>query len=48
MTPRKRIKAHDWRICTWNVRSLNKQGAVSQLGTVLELYKADINALQEM
>ena len=47
-TPRKRIKAHDLRICTWNVRSLNKPGAVSQLETVLKDYKADIIALQEM
>ena len=43
--PRKRIKDHDLRICTWNVRSLNKPGAVSQLETVLEVYKADIIAL---
>ena len=46
--PRKRIKAHDLRICTWNVRSLNKLGAVSELETVLEDYKTDIIALQEM
>ena len=36
-SPHKRIKAHDLRICTWNVRSLNKLGAISQLETVLEL-----------
>ena len=46
--PRKRIKVHDLRICTWNVRSLNRPGAVSQLETVLKGYKADITALQEM
>ena len=46
--PRKRIKAHDLRICTWNVRSLNKLGAISQLETVLEAYKTEIIALQEM
>ena len=46
--PRKRIKAQDLRICTWNVRSLNKPCAVSQLETVLKDYKADIIALQEM
>ena len=36
---RKRIKAHDLRIRTWNVRSLNKLGAISQLKPVLEAYK---------
>ena len=41
---RKRIKAHDFSICTWNVRSLNKLGAISQL----QAYKTDIIALQEM
>ena len=43
-----RIKAHDLKICTWNVRSLNKPGAVSQLETGLKDYKADIIALQDM
>ena len=43
-----RIKAHDLRICTWNVRSLNKLGAISQLETVFEAYKTDIIAVQEM
>ena len=43
--PRKRIKAHDLRICTWNVRSLNKPAAVTQLEKVLIKYKT---ALQEM
>ena len=37
--PRKRIMAHDLRICTWNVRSLNKLGAISQLETVSKLIK---------
>ena len=37
--PRKRIKDHDLRICTWNVRTLYRTGAK---------YKADIIALQEM
>ena len=40
--------AHDLRICTCNVRSLNKLDAISQLETVLEVYKADIIALQEI
>ena len=46
--PRKRIKGHDLITCTWNVRSLNKLGAISQLETVLEAYKTEIIALQEM
>ena len=46
--PRKRIKPHDLRICTWNVRSLNKLDEISQLETVLKDYKTDIIALQEM
>ena len=45
---RKRIKAHDLRICIWNVRSLNNMVAISQLETVIEAYKTDIIALQEM
>ena len=46
--PRKRIRAHDLRTCTWNVRSLNKLRAISQLETVLKNYKTEIIALQEM
>ena len=45
---RKRIKVLDLRICTCNVKALNKPGALSQLETVLKEYKADIIALQEM
>ena len=48
LPPPKKIKAHNLRICSWNVRSLNKLGAISQLETVLEVYKVDIIALQEM
>ena len=46
--PRKRFKDHDLRICTWNVRTLYREGAVYQLADVLEKYKADITAIQEM
>ena len=46
--PRKRIKAQDLRICTWNVRSLNKPGAVTYLEKAPRKYKTDITALQEM
>ena len=46
--PRKRFKDHDLRICTWNVRTLYRPGASIQLADVLEKYKADITAIQEM
>lgn len=46
--PRKRFKDHDMRICTWNVRTLYREGAVYALADVLEKYKADITALQEV
>ena len=46
--PRKRYKDHDLRICTWNVRTLYRPGATIQLADVLENYKADITAIQEM
>ena len=36
----KRIKEHDLRICTWNVRTLNRSVAVAQLKNVLSNYKA--------
>ena len=46
--PRKHFKDHDLRICTWNVRTLYREGAVHALADVLEKYKADITAIQEM
>ena len=46
--PRKRFKDHDLRICTWNVRTLYREGASIQLVNVLKKYKADITALQEI
>ena len=46
--PRKRFKDHDLRICTWNVRTLYRDGASIQLVDALKKYKADITAIQEM
>ncbi|XP_073814500.1 uncharacterized protein [Musca autumnalis] len=46
--PRKRFKDHDLRICTWNVRTLYREGAVFALADVLGKYKADITAIQEI
>ena len=46
--PRKRFKDHDLRVCTWNVRTLYREGASIQLVNVLKKYKADITALQEI
>ncbi|XP_073848775.1 uncharacterized protein [Musca autumnalis] len=46
--PRKRFKDHDLRICTWNVRTLYREGAVFALADVLEKYKVDITAIQEI
>ena len=48
LSPRKRIKEHDLRICTWNVRTLYRSDADTQLEKVLSNYNADITALQEM
>ena len=42
--PRKRLKKHDLRICTWNVRTLNRDGATIQLAEALDKMKADITA----
>ena len=44
----KRKKDYDLRICTWNVRTLYRPGASSQLTAALEKYRADITAIQEM
>ncbi|XP_062123260.1 craniofacial development protein 2-like [Drosophila sulfurigaster albostrigata] len=41
-------KGYDLRICTWNVRTLNWEGASIQLADALEKLKADITAIQEM
>ncbi|XP_050331585.1 uncharacterized protein LOC126760169 [Bactrocera neohumeralis] len=44
----KRNKNYDLRACTWNVRTLNGEGAAAQLVDVLAKIKADITAVQEM
>ena len=36
------------RICTWNVRSIYRAAAVTQLEKVISNFKADITALQEI
>ncbi|KAI8121895.1 Craniofacial development protein 2 [Lucilia cuprina] len=41
-------EGHDLRICTWNVLFLYRLGAKIQLTNVLENYKADITAIQEI
>ena len=46
--PPQRKKDNDLRICTWNVRTLNTPGATRQLEKIVDCYKADIIALQEM
>ena len=46
--PCKRNKEYDLRACTWNVRSLNGEGASARLVDVLVRVKADITAIQEM
>ncbi|XP_054085589.1 craniofacial development protein 2-like [Zeugodacus cucurbitae] len=44
----KRLKDYELRACTWNVRTLNWEGASVQLVDVLVRVKADITAIQEM
>ena len=46
--PGKRSKDNDFRICTWNVRTLNRPHAADQLAEALDCYKADITAIQEV
>ena len=46
--PCKTKKDNDLRICTWNVRTLNGDGALIQLADALRYARADITALQEM
>ena len=45
---RKRKSDNDLRICTWNVRTLKWDGTSIQLIDILERYKANIIAIQEM
>ncbi|XP_054082672.1 uncharacterized protein LOC105219245 isoform X1 [Zeugodacus cucurbitae] len=44
----KRLKDYELKACTWNVRTLNWEGASAQLVDVLVRVKADIPAIQEM
>ena len=44
----KTIKDYDLQICTWNVRTLNGNGAIIQLADALKRARSDITALQEM
>ena len=46
--PRKRNKDNELRICTWNVRSLNRPRAAEQLAGALNCCKANITAIQEL
>lgn len=41
-------KDYDLKICTWNVRTLNRPGAMQELENVLKKTKADITAIQEL
>ena len=50
--PRKNLylykKDNDLRVCTWNIRTLNGDGASAQLADALIKCRADITAIQEM
>lgn len=46
--PGKRIKDNDFRLFTWNVRTLYRPGALKVLTDTLESYRADVTAIQEM
>ena len=45
---RKRIMDYDLRVCTWNIRTLNRDGASAKLAKTLIKCGADITAIQEM
>ena len=45
---RKRIMDYDLRVCTWNIQTLNWDGASAQLAKTLIECGADITAMQEM
>ena len=44
----KRIMDYDLRVCNWNIRILNRDGASAQLADALIKCGADITAIQEM
>ena len=41
-------KDYELKICTWNVRTLHRPGALIELKSVLKIYGADITAIQEI
>ena len=45
---RKRIMDYDLRVCTWNIRNRNRDGASAKLAETLTECGADITAIQEM
>ena len=45
---RKRIMDYDLRVCAWNIRTLNRDGAFVKLAKTLIKCGADITAIQEM
>ena len=45
---RKRIMDYDLRVCTWNIRSLNRDGASALLVEILIECGGDITTIQEM
>ena len=44
----KRIMDYELRVCTWNIRTLNKNGAFAKLADPLIKFSADITTIQEM
>ena len=44
----KRIMEYDLRVCTWNIRTLNRDGASAKLTETLTECGADITAIQKM
>lgn len=46
--PGKLTKDNEFRLFTWNVRTLHRPGALKVLTDTLESYKADVTAIQEM
>ena len=44
----KRIMDYDLRVCTWNILTLNRDGASTQLAKALIECRADITVIQEM
>ena len=47
-TPNEQIMDYDLRICTLNIRTLNREGASAQLAEALIECRADITVIQQM